>query len=87
MGCEMDPIWIGLQVPWSMIRIRVRASLNSPTSPSGNFRLGLTSSFSNVVNIKYWQKYDMVWGCFSGVGFSPFIPEKGTLNASACHFG
>lgn len=24
----------------------------------------------------------MVWGCFSGVGISPLLPAKGTLNAS-----
>ena len=25
----------------------------------------------------------MVWGCFSGAGLGPFVPVKGTLNASA----
>ena len=25
----------------------------------------------------------MAWGCFSGVGFGPLVPVKGTLKASA----
>ena len=29
----------------------------------------------------------MVWGCFSGAELGPFVPVKGTLNASARDFG
>ena len=40
-----------------------------------------------VPSVKFGGGGIMAWVCFSGVGLGPLVPEKGTFNSSARHFG